>query len=135
MPGTLTLAPLYTTIPSSTPVLPLGTSHSTGIPPLESIPSSLPQPNIVALAPALTALSFWYGSIHWDRPSELGDLLLIKAGDAARQRLDQTDDVLAKGGMFIDTPGKWADKSKKETVQMVVREFEGESFARCRRFG
>ena len=126
VPTTLSIAPLYTSLPSSTPVHPLGTSYATGTAPLHNVPSNFPQPVLAALAPPLNLLSLWYGALDWSRPKTLSNALLKRAGELCLRKLETGGEpALWRGGMLIDTPGEWADKGHRETVSQVVRDFEG----------
>jgi polyribonucleotide 5'-hydroxyl-kinase len=136
LPGTASIAPIYTTLASSTPVYPLGSSHSTGLAPLHDVPHTLPQPIAFALAPNLNPLSFWIGHADWpstssklasSKVSEITSSILRQAGEWCSKKMERPgEEALWKGGILIDTPADWADvKSKSDTILLAVREFEG----------
>lgn len=121
MPNTLALAPLFSTIPSATPVHPFGQTSTSG---LAALLPETPAPNPVQLTPPVNAQVFAVGASEFSsRPQELQSALISRIG-ALAQRAAVKDDGLYKGGMIIDTPAEWSDRKHSEMVKMAVRAFE-----------
>lgn len=132
VPGTFSAAPINHTLPTTTPVLSFGSTHSTALPPLAA-PSLTtntwePQPNLNALAPMHNGLSFFYGSTEWGKNEGLTESLFAKLGDCVRRRIEQSNDEgIWRGGMVVDTPAVLTKKENYKWITRAVREFESES--------
>jgi polyribonucleotide 5'-hydroxyl-kinase len=131
VPGTFSAAPISQLLPTTTPVLPFGSTHSTALPPLAT-PSAAsttwePQPNLNALAPQHNGLSFFYGSTEWGKNEGLTESLFSKLGDCARRRIEQSNDEgIWRGGVIVDTPAVFTKKEQYKWITRAVREFESE---------
>lgn len=55
------------------------------------------------------------------------DVLLKRAGQVATRKVDESGDAdLWRGGMIVDTPGEFAERSKGNVVQQCVKDFGSE---------
>jgi len=126
VPGTFSVAPLNVSIPTTTSVLPFGSTPTTGPPvllPLQNNDPNQPStPNPALFAPPLNALSSFYGHTQFSRNIGLAEVLIKKIGAAAQTRIDQSaETALWRGGMLIDTPAEFSDKAKGALVKLAVR--------------
>ncbi|KAI7949079.1 hypothetical protein MJO28_007900 [Puccinia striiformis f. sp. tritici] len=126
VPGTFSVAPLNVSIPTTTPVLPIGSTPTTGPPVLMSLPATdnhQPRtPNPALFAPALNALSFFYGHTQFSRNIGLAEILIKRVGNALETRIEKSNEsALWRGGILIDTPAEFSEKGKGNLVKSVVR--------------
>lgn len=126
IPGTFSIAPLNVSIPTTTPVLPLGSTPTTGPPVLLPLPSEAPTqagtPNPALFAPSLNALSFFYGHTQFNRNVGLTEVLIKRVGAAVETRIEKSrETALWRGGVLIDTPAEFSDKTKGALVKTAVR--------------
>ncbi|KAG0152522.1 hypothetical protein CROQUDRAFT_649945 [Cronartium quercuum f. sp. fusiforme G11] len=129
LPGTFSIAPLHTSIPTTTSVHPLGSTPTTGPPvlfppsgPLDGPPQPSPAPAL--FAPTLNALSFYYGHPDFGRNPGLVEVLIRRMGVSLESRVEKGAETAAwRGGCLIDTPGEFSDKNRSALVKEVVRSF------------
>lgn len=124
------MAPLNVSIPTTTPVLPLGSTPTTGPAVLQSISTSDPsQPttaNPALFSPPLNALSFFYGHAQFSRNIPLAEVLIKRVGNALQTRIEKSaETALWRTGLLIDTPAEFSEKSKGALVKSVVRALGG----------
>ncbi|WAQ87922.1 hypothetical protein PtA15_9A46 [Puccinia triticina] len=126
VPGTFSVAPLNVSIPTTTPVLPFGSTPTTGPPVLLPLPALDPNqpstPNPALFAPPLNALSFFYGHTQFSRNIGLAEVLIKEVGTALETRIEKSGETaLWRGGLLIDTPAEFSEKAKGGLVKSVVR--------------
>lgn len=121
IPTTLSVSPIYSTLPTSTPVHPFGHTSVSG---LAGLLHETPEPNPIQLAPPVNAQVFTLGTTEWStKPQEVQAALLSRVGAVAQRALIK-DDGLFRGGMVIDTPSEWSERKNSDKVKMAVRAFE-----------
>ncbi|GAA96735.1 uncharacterized protein L969DRAFT_54405 [Mixia osmundae IAM 14324] len=136
VPGTFSIAPVYSCVPTTTPALSFGTTYSNG----PSLPIILQQPskadqasateealiplevNYNTLAPALNALSFFYGHTDWGRNDALAETQIKRLGAFLRSKLEEGGEPgLWRGGVLVDTPAELAERSRGQMLIKLVR--------------
>ncbi|MBW0509995.1 hypothetical protein O181_049710 [Austropuccinia psidii MF-1] len=128
IPGSFSIAPLNVSIPTTTPVLPIGSTPTTGPPviitPSANTPNPTPNPNPALFAPPLNALSFYYGHTQFNRNLGLAEILIKRLGQALQTRMEKSGETaLWRGGVLIDTPAEFSEKAKGSLVKETVRAF------------
>ncbi|KAF8912084.1 Pre-mRNA cleavage complex II protein Clp1-domain-containing protein [Gymnopilus junonius] len=93
IPGTISVAPVYGPIPTSSPANPLGTAATTA-------PMSLS-------TNALLPLSYWYGHADTKRNPLLMDRLIRNLGENVNDRFELDAEARASG-LIVDTPSSFA---------------------------
>lgn len=109
----------------------MGCTPTTGPPvlfpsggPFES--SQQPSPNPSLFATPLNALSFFYGHADFGRNIGLVDALIRRMGVSLNTRIEKGAETAAwRGGLLIDTPGEFSEKSRSALVKEAVRAFGG----------
>ncbi|KAI8452156.1 Pre-mRNA cleavage complex II protein Clp1-domain-containing protein [Phakopsora pachyrhizi] len=160
IPGTFSIAPLNVSIPTTTSVLPLGSTPTTGPPVIINQPmtnqetsihnsntssssssSSLKKknqqvgstvekstndqvPNPSLFAPALNALTFYYGHSQLGRNLDQASALIKRMGTSLEARIENScETALWRGGVLVDCPAEFSDKGKSHLVKETVRAF------------
>ncbi|CAH7685395.1 hypothetical protein PPACK8108_LOCUS19910 [Phakopsora pachyrhizi] len=119
IPGTFSIAPLNVSIPTTTSVLPLGSTPTTGPP---STNDQVPNPSL--FAPALNALTFYYGHSQLGRNLDQASALIKRMGTSLEARIENScETALWRGGVLVDCPAEFSDKGKSHLVKETVRAF------------
>lgn len=151
VPGTFSIAPIHVPLPSSTPVLPFGSTPTSGppvpFPPTSAKPaqnsdgdaasSNEPKwsapPNPAVFSPLVNALSFFYGHLSLGRNPGLAEAVIRRMGESLFRRLDEgAETALWRNGWIVDTSGEMVGKERRGLIKEAVRAFGSASSAGSR---
>ncbi|SCV66899.1 BQ2448_5545 [Microbotryum intermedium] len=134
MPGTLSITPINSLLPTTTPSNAFGTSGTSG--PAVPFPQNsgsgsgsgsgswTAPASIDAYAPTVNPLVYWFGHQDPSDAQPLYDHLLKRMGKSLRDKFAQGGLMGWKAGCLIDTPGEWAEKKGLGMIGKAVRALE-----------